>query len=296
MRSTLVTLAVGVVGSLIAGLLLLPKDSGTLTVQVLVSLALEHWGWSLVILAISLLSGLAYGYRVNLCLFVIERSASDRERVRKRLASKGSNSEVANQVVQVQIDRLLMGWQKDGDWTGDDSHDPHDLRVTNSDRGGILTRTLSWTDYEFEFETKIERKCTAWIVRAYDLDNYVMLQCWPDKITPLYRRDGLWWSEQETRLPRTLPGGWFKVCIRVEKETISVLWLEDGRRTVLFEDDLLGPRTVSLTACRPSPSQPQYVNGEVFLSYLRGGVGFRACGDESALFRNITVRQIVDDE
>lgn len=201
----------------------------------------------------------------------------------------------AGKVIRVTIDPSLSDWEKDGDWMADASRVPSDLQVTNSDRGGILSPTKSWTDYEFEFETKIDKECTAWIIRAYDLDNYVMLQCRHDKIIPLYRRAGLWWSEQETNLVQPLPRGWFKVRIVVKGGSVLISQLDAGERTVLYRGDILAPRTVSLEACRPSPSLPDYSSGPVFVSYLRGGVGFRACGHESAYFRNITVRQIGDD-
>jgi hypothetical protein len=206
-----------------------------------------------------------------------------------------SDYKTTSQVLRVGITSSLIEWHKEGAWTADLSHDPPDLRVTDSDRGGILRRTEFWTDYEFEFETKIDNANTSWIIRGYDLDNYVMLQCWPDRIVPHYRRNGLWWREREITLPRVLPEGWFKVCIRVEWENVEACLQEGGKSTVLFADDLLGPRTASLIACRPSEDRPDYVDGEVFLSYLRGGVGFRACGHESAHFRNITVRRIVED-
>ena len=296
MRSILVALILGVISSLIAGLLLYKGNLSDLPLIALLSLPLQHWGWSVAMVVVFVLGGLAYSYRLELCLFVIARTENGREQAGERLALTGSHAEAANQVLLVEITSSLTEWEREGDWTADTSHAPPDLRVTNSDRGGILKRTQSWTDYEFEFETKIDRSYTAWIIRAYDLDNYVMLQCSPDKITPLYRRDGLWWSEQATRLVAPLPKDWFKVYIRVEGGTVSAFRLEDGQRTFLFRGDLLAPRTVSLEACRPSPDQPHYVDGPVFMSYLRGGVGFRACGDESAYFRNITVRPIVDDE
>jgi class 3 adenylate cyclase len=198
-----------------------------------------------------------------------------------------------SQVLCVTIDRLLSDWEKEGSWIPDISRVPVDLQVTNSDRGGILVPTKSWTDYEFEFETKIDREYTAWIIRAHDLDNYVLLQCGNGRITPLYRRDGLWWSEKEARLAQPLPEGWFKVLIQVKGDSVSVYQLDTGERTVLFKGDILAPRTVSLEACRPDPNIPNYSSGPVFVSYLRGGVGFRACGHENAYFRNIMVRQIV---
>ncbi len=295
MRSTLVALILGVVSSLIAGLLLYKGDPRDLPLITLISLPLQHWVWSLAIIVVFVLGGLAYSYRLELCLFVIQRTENDLEQARQRLALTGSHSEAANQVLLVEITSSLTEWEREGDWITDTSHAPPDLQVTNSDRGGILRWTRSWTDYEFEFETRIDRENSAWIIRAYNLDNYVMLQCRRDRIIPHYLRDGLWWREQETNLPRALPEGWFRVCIRVQGDSVSAFWLEEGHRTVLLERNLLGPRTVSLIACRPSPDQLHYVDGPVFISYLRGGVGFRASGHESAYFRNITVRQIVDD-
>ena len=222
------------VSSLIAGLLLFKGDIKDLPLVALLSLPLQQWGWSLVILAVSGLGGLAYAYRLDLCLLVIDRSRNGWERVRERLAQKGSHSDTANQILQVEITYSLIEWEKEGDWTADTSHAPPDLWVTNSDKGGILRGTKSWADYEFEFETRIDREFSSWIIRADDLDNYVMLQCAPDKIMPVYRRGGLWWSEQQpVRLAAPLPRGWFKVSIRVEGHTVSAFRLEDDQRTVL---------------------------------------------------------------
>ena len=296
MRSTLVAVFLGVVSSLIAGLLLYKGDLRDLPLVTLISLPLQHWVWSLAIIVVFVLGGLAYSYRLDLCLFVIQRTQNGLEHARERLALTESHSEPANRDLLVGIDSSLSEWEREGDWTPDTSHDPPDLHVTNSDRGGVLRRTLHYTDYEFEFETKIDRDFTAWIIRAHDLDNYVMLQCGHGRITPLYRRTGLWWSEKESKLVQPLPKGWFKVCIRVLGDTVSASLKEDGQRTLLLQRDLLGPRTVFLEACRPSADKPHYVDREVSLSYLRGGVGFRACGQESAYFRNIMVRPISDDE
>jgi hypothetical protein len=43
------------------------------------------------------------------------------------------------------------------------------LRVTNSGHGGIAKPCLTWSNYVFEFDTKIESKYSGWIVRAQSL-------------------------------------------------------------------------------------------------------------------------------
>ncbi len=51
-----------------------------------------------------------------------------------------------------------------------------ELRVTQSEIGGITRVGYLWTDYSFEFTAVIVNRCIAWIVRAQDLFNYYMIQ------------------------------------------------------------------------------------------------------------------------
>ena len=60
-------------------MLLLPENSNRLTIQVVGSLALQHWGWSLTIIVVSVLSGLGYRYRLALSLLIIEKAPNGRE-------------------------------------------------------------------------------------------------------------------------------------------------------------------------------------------------------------------------
>ena len=73
------------------------------------------------------------------------------------------------------------------------------LIVTESDKGGIAKPCQTWTDYVFEFETKIVNKYTSWIVRAADIENYMMLQCGQKTLRLVFRGKGTWrhrdWTE-----------------------------------------------------------------------------------------------------
>ena len=69
-----------------------------------------------------------------------------------------------------------------------------ELRVTQSEIGGITRAGHLWTDYSFEFTAVIVNRCIAWIVRAQDLFNHYMIQLDRVNVRPHLRFAGRWVS------------------------------------------------------------------------------------------------------
>lgn len=176
---------------------------------------------------------------------------------------------------------LEKNWEYKGEWLVKGDGENKILRVTNSGVGGIAKPCLSWADYVFEFDTKIENTCSAWIIRAKDLGEYVMLQCHLDRIRPLFRMNGEWydlgWTDRNAvRFPQVLVlNTWYHVQITVE----------GTRVTTTIVGDLVG-RRMDITGL-PSLKHPHTA-----ASYLAGSVGFRESSTECAYFRNVKVEKL----
>lgn len=193
---------------------------------------------------------------------------------------------LSNQTFADDFRRGLRKWEFQGDWrtSREDNHDI--LIVTNSHSGGFAKPCRLWSDYVFEFETKLVNKNTSWIIRAFDRLNCVMLQCTQDEIHPHFRVDGTWSTAEGIKLPIKLPlNVWFSAQIRVLGTRVVVTAVLDGQRTTLFDLPLLEPRVFQLKIHQEN----QVHEFPVIRSFTLGSMGFRECGDECAHFRHIRV-------
>jgi hypothetical protein len=173
----------------------------------------------------------------------------------------------------------LEKWEFHGSWRAEKDGNKHILIVTESGDGGIARPCRLWTDYVFEFETKIISRNTSWIIRAQDLFNYVMLQCQPTSLNPHFRVDGQWKPLDSIPLTQHLPvNTWFGVRITVTgTRVIATVRVDDTEREIL-NDRLLEPRNVTVQ------------EKTVFASYPMGSMGFRESSKrECAHFRNVRV-------
>lgn len=179
----------------------------------------------------------------------------------------------------VDFKRNLENWKYEGNWHTIQEGNQTILVVTDSGRGGIAKPCLSWRNYIFEFETKTVNKYSAWIIRAKNLDHYVMLQCRTEEMLLLFRSErnqGKWaWSKEEhIDLPRSIPTNtWFGVRIEVEKDMVTIRLTLDGEDIEVISDVILAP-----------PIAPE--------KYVQGSVGFRESNKECAHFRNVRVKRI----
>ena len=174
------------------------------------------------------------------------------------------------------LDNFKHGLKK-WEWeSGDISIENGDELSVTKCNTGILTRNgQNWSNYIFEFETKIIKKCSAWIVRARDFNNYVMFQFNKSGIRLHYRIDGEWVILEEKPIRPTIRDNeWFKVRIEV-KGDIVIIFIKDIE---IYQEKIF--------------SGHHEIEGARFISFPMGRVGFREWAKEQAYFRNIGVNTI----
>lgn len=184
----------------------------------------------------------------------------------------------------------LEDWEYYGGWRTERDGRQRILTVTESAEGGIARPCLLWRDYEFEFETKIVRGNTTWLVRARDILNYVMLQCGRSELNPHFRANGFWLLLDHVPLPLTLPTNtWFFVRIRVQGTRVTVSVRLGDAETEIYNSELLRPEVKTYTISADGETR----RTDLMLSYPTGSVGFREWGEtECAQFRNVRVKKI----
>jgi hypothetical protein len=184
----------------------------------------------------------------------------------------------------------LEKWEYYGDWKSEREGSGHILIVTNSDAGGLAKPCRLWNDYEFEFETKIVQSNSAWIIRASDILNYVMLQCGQGEIIPHFRVNGLWFKMPSIPLTKQLPlNEWFGVRIRVSGTRVVATAIVEMKEMILLDRALLEPQIVSVQTTQGTINQQL----NLAFSFPLGSVGFREWGNtECAHFRNVRVSKI----
>lgn len=179
------------------------------------------------------------------------------------------------------FERGLSNWQYHGEWHIEQKDGQPTLTVTSSEKGGIAKSCLLWTDYILEFETKIVKGNTSWIIRAKDTDNYVMLQCGQEKLYPHFRANGEWtnlpWTKQNpVSLPVTLPvDTWFSVRIEIRGMCVMVTLTMEGKEIPV-----------------PNIPNPLFSPPIAPIVYPSGSIGFRESGDEHAQFRKVSVKRL----
>jgi len=185
--------------------------------------------------------------------------------------------------------RVTDNWEYAGSWQVIQDGQNRYLAVTNSDDGGIAKACRLWDDYEFEFETKIVQSNSGWIVRARDLQNYVLLQCGRDQLIPYFRVNGEFLKMNAVRLPALLPlQEWYGVRIKVSGSQLMVAITVDGKTYVLLDEPLLATQVVSGRRAGNNEGQ----DFTLALSNTFGSIGFREWETENACFRNIKVTRI----
>jgi len=178
---------------------------------------------------------------------------------------------------------LQSNWDFKGNWRNPEIGT---LLVTGPDGSGGITKVgAHWENYTFSFKARIVKDSLGVIVRAQDLDNYFMFQIRSDKIRPHRRvavpmvpvptqqqpeeetpqmqsvQFNVGWQifDPGTPLNRTLDA-WFNCRITVRGESICIR----------IDDEIV-------------------LQSEFFLKIPTGKVGFRNCGAEEALVKNVKV-------
>jgi len=172
---------------------------------------------------------------------------------------------------------LHINWDFKGDWKIEDG----ELSVTESEEGGISKTGSLWENYEFEFETKILNKFSGWIVRAQDLNNYLMFQINNEYIRPHLRLSQPRFKniEEDTFEISEIRVGWklfgnFPHYKNIKNRWFKIKTIVRGSRVDIFVDG------------------ENVYHADNLLTIPFGKVGFRESGEEHAHFRNIEVHII----
>jgi hypothetical protein len=180
----------------------------------------------------------------------------------------------------------LEKWEFSGNWRTERENGGNILIVTNSNTGGIAKACQLWTDYIFEFETKIIQNNSSWIIRARDVFHYVMLQCNPTELCPHFWDDNIWTYDVRIPLPFTIPlNVWFGVRIKVIGIRVVIILIIKGIETEIFNKPLLESKIVPVTI-------QDGRNITKMLNYSMGSVGFRESDVECSHFRNVRVKKL----
>lgn len=139
------------------------------------------------------------------------------------------------------------------------------LLVTGAGRGCVTKTGASWQNLKLKFKTIIYNHNFSFVVRARDLDNYVMIQCTLNKIRPHHRQNGRW------SLLSTASAG---INLIINKEyNIEVEVIDDSLK--LFID-----------------GSEVFYNDSILSGFDRGKMGFRESGNEKAEFYDLKVEEL----
>jgi hypothetical protein len=170
--------------------------------------------------------------------------------------------------------------------------------ITESHAGYIYPSVLDWSDYRFEFDFKIINSCLAWIVRASNLSNYVMLQCGLKGIDPHIRLNGQWiikrHEEPDVNLSfeKTLsPDTWYKAKIICEKRNLRIVIY--NKKNPIFDRHWKIPEQLVINyKVAPDPKDKRAVQFIQNIDFDFGAIGFRDHGDEKGLIKNIYIEKL----
>jgi len=170
------------------------------------------------------------------------------------------------------------------------------FEITNSNVGFIFPKTILWDDYSFEFDFKIVNKTCAWIVRAINLSNYIMLQADFDGINPHIRLDGNWivkkYSDADVNLgfnEKLAPDKWYKARVICEKRSIRIT-INDPKRPI-FDRHWKIPDGF-IVSYREREDEDKVVNLYKEIDFDFGAIGFRNAGDERGFIKYVYIQRL----
>lgn len=182
-------------------------------------------------------------------------------------------------------------WIGRGDWKFNRTEKC--FEISNSNVGYLFPKTLLWDDYSLEFDFKIIESCCAWIVRAQNLSNYVMLQCGNDRINPHIRLDGQWMiiGKEETTLSfkqNLSLDNWYKASLTCDKRNIRIqIYSQEAE---IFNRQWTIPNQLIWEASIEGQEQPIRFFREIDFDF--GGIGFRDHPGEKAFIKNVYVKKL----
>lgn len=173
--------------------------------------------------------------------------------------------------------------------------------ITDSHSGFIFSKSLTWSDYVYDFEFKILRTSLGVILRATNLSNLIMLQILENGISSHIRINGFWqvWKPEETGMIFASSlnlDSWYRARFQCDKGSIRIR-LYDSSKVLLFDrvwriptgtisvsykpEQDIGLAARSLISSIPFPINLEY-----------GTAGFRNDGEEKALVKDVLIEKI----
>lgn len=170
------------------------------------------------------------------------------------------------------------------------------FRITQSEAGFIFSKCLTWSDYKYEFHFQILKKSVGAIVRAVNLSNLVMLQIFDYGIKPHVRINGAWnaWDPFKEKLDFTEKlniDKWYRCLIQCCKDSLNIRIFEEDQKEHIFDREWKIPHgSIIFALKKDEEGEPTHkIPFSINLEY--GTVGFRNCGSESALVKDVLVEK-----
>lgn len=185
------------------------------------------------------------------------------------------------------------------DWIGSGvfefSRTKNCFEISQASPGYVYAKCLTWSDYKYEFEFKLRKKCLGVVVRSVNLSNYVMLQIEQSGINPHLRINGGWrrWGAEEVGLlfPNNLSKDkWYKCELLVDKNIINIKIYH--KKAVVLDDEwtILQGNIIFEFKKDDKDLTPISIPFPINLEY--GSGGFRNFGEEKALVKNVLFKKI----
>ncbi len=185
------------------------------------------------------------------------------------------------------------------------------LSVSQSPNGGISKKGFSWTDYKFSFDMKLINKSVGWIVRAENINKYIMVQFNMEKdklpmlrlhlrIPKSEKRNYEWIVLQEDIINQININKleWFNAVVVVLGSNIDVYINRKHVAHYYIPDPVIALKeyrqVVDDKETEPSKEDIDEKAVITLINFaIAGRVGFRCWGDEHAHFKNIKVEPLI---
>jgi hypothetical protein len=175
------------------------------------------------------------------------------------------------------------------------------FEITNSHVGYIFPKTSNWDDYSYEMEFKIVNKYVAWIVRANNLSNYIMLQCQKEGVNPHIRLNGQWivkkFDDPDVNLTfdnNLSPDTWYKAKVVCEKRNIRIVI--SNYKKVIFDRYWIIPNEMLITlievqkdGVNEKETKREFIQS---IDFDFGAIGLRDHGNERGFIKNVFIEKL----
>jgi hypothetical protein len=196
----------------------------------------------------------------------------------------------------------LQGPNEKDDWMGEGTFQYERIQnsyiITKSYSGFIFSKSLTWSDYLFDFEFKILNVSIGAIVRATNLSNLVMLQIFDNGIKAHIRVNGLWkdWDPATANLQFSNKldlDHWYRCRLECDKRSIRIR-LHDMAGSQKFDREWIIPQGIIAFQILDASPEGQITRGAIPfpINLEYGTIGFRNDGMEKSAVRNVLIDKL----